>query len=528
MRFLKKERRGRRNAARPDLSTGQLAGDWDGPEFMDAPEPIGERLPPWGPRRRFAGRYGAVTAGVGFSGPTTQLCGLFPFVVGSGSPQHGVPLGHHLSEQETVYYSPFEWVRRGLTTNPGAFVIGAPGVGKSALNKRLIVGLAAQGVRPLILGDVKPDYPGVIEAIGGQVLTLGRGHDTLNPLDPGPIHEAARRLNKAGKHKAAAGLMEEAHARRLALLVALCSIGRNGGNVTPAEQVILAAALQHSEDIGRQLSLHSLVDLLRDPPAEVMRDAVAGDHLPVVQTLGLMVTGPLRGVFSAETSTAIDLDAPGVELDLSPLSMGGDPTAIAAGMLAVWGHSLGMVDASLALAEHGLEPGREYFAIMDELWRSLRGSELLVDKIDALTRVNRARGMAQMMSTHSLRDLASLESAAAKAKALGFVERSATVFVGAVPPGEADALADVLGLSRKEKELVSSWMGNGSWDGTSAHPGRGKFLVKTVGRFGIPIQVDLTPAEMVLYDTDYHAASVADVDDGLYRIAKPLLAGAVA
>jgi len=173
-------------------------------------------------------------------------------------------------------------------------------------------------------------------------------------------------------------------------------------------------------------------------------------------------------------------------------------------MLAVWGHSLGMVDASLALAEHGLEPWREYLAVMDELWRSLRGSELLVDQIDALTRVNRARGMAQIMSTHSLRDLESLDSAAARAKALGFVERSGTVIIGAVPPNEAEALADVVGLSRRERSLITSWMGNGSWSGTGKHPGRGKFLIKTVGRFGLPIDVALTDAELALYDTDYH------------------------
>jgi len=275
-----KKRLGRRNAALPDLDTGYLDGDWAGPEYLPALDEVGELAPLWGYRRRFAGRYGAVLPGVGFSGPTTQICGLNPFVVGSGSPQHGIPMGYHQAERETVCFSPFEWVKVGLVNNPGVFVIGAPGVGKSAVNKRLLVGLSAQGVRPLILGDVKPDYPDVISAIGGQVLTLGRGHDTLNPLDPGPIAAAAQRLRDAGKTKEADGLSEEAHARRLALLVALCSIGRGGGNVTPAEQVILAAALQYCEDNGRPLSLGSLVELLRDPPAEVMRDALKDENGP--------------------------------------------------------------------------------------------------------------------------------------------------------------------------------------------------------------------------------------------------------
>jgi len=463
------------------------------------PEPLN------GARQRFGGRPGWTATGNAYSGPTTQLCGLFPFVVGGGAPKVGVPMGRHLYSGETVCFSPLDWVRAGLVTNPGVFVIGAPGVGKSGVSKRLLVGLAAFGIRPLILGDVKPDYPGVVAAIGGQVITLGRGHQTLNPLDAGPIAAAANKLAAKGKTAEADGLRREANARRLALLVALCSISRDGGHVAPVEQVILAAALEYCEDNGRKLSLASLVELLRDPPRWVMRDARDGDQLSLLHSLGLMVSGPLQGVFADETSTAVDLDAPAVELDLSPLSRGGDPSAIAAGMLAVWGHSLGLVDASLALAEHGLGPWREYLGVTDELWRSLRGSELLVDQIDALTRVNRARGMAQIMSTHSLRDLQSLESEAAKAKALGFVERSGTIIIGAIPHAEAESLAHVVGLSNREKALVTSWMGNGSWSGRGVHPGRGKFLIKTVGRAGLPISVDLTPTELEMYDTDYRA-----------------------
>ena len=47
---------------------------------------------------------------------------------------------------------------------------------------------------PLVLGDLKPDYVDLIEALGGQVIELGRGRGHLNVLDPGEATAAADRL----------------------------------------------------------------------------------------------------------------------------------------------------------------------------------------------------------------------------------------------------------------------------------------------------------------------------------------------
>ena len=66
------------------------------------------------------------------------------------------------------------------------FVLGQPGTGKSALVKRLVTGSVACGTRALILGDTKPDYTPLIHHLGGQVIQVGRGLDTINPLDAGP------------------------------------------------------------------------------------------------------------------------------------------------------------------------------------------------------------------------------------------------------------------------------------------------------------------------------------------------------
>jgi len=120
-------------------------------------------LPPaWGWPILDGGRAVYATAGPEFQGTTTQLCGLFPFVAGSGTPAVGTPVGRHQLWGEVVCLDPLAWLRAGLVTNPGMLVLGQPRTGKSALVKRLVTGAVACGTRVLILGDTKPDYTPLI------------------------------------------------------------------------------------------------------------------------------------------------------------------------------------------------------------------------------------------------------------------------------------------------------------------------------------------------------------------------------
>ena len=98
----------------------------------------------------------------------------------------------------------------GLVTNPGMFVLGQPGTGKSTLVKRLVTGAVATGGIALILGDTKPDYTLLTEHLGGQVIRIGRGLDRINPLDTGPLGQALRRMpgqtpTRCGGRSAAGG-----------------------------------------------------------------------------------------------------------------------------------------------------------------------------------------------------------------------------------------------------------------------------------------------------------------------------------
>ena len=131
------------------------------------------------------GRAANVSAGTRYAGTTSQLCGLFPFAVASGATLTGVPLGRSLHTAEPVGLDPAHWLRTGLISNTGVWVQGQPGIGKSSITKRLVVGLVGFGLRALIPGDIKGEYTPLITALGGTVWRLGRGHHTLNPLDPG-------------------------------------------------------------------------------------------------------------------------------------------------------------------------------------------------------------------------------------------------------------------------------------------------------------------------------------------------------
>src|SRR5580692_5824464 len=199
----------------------------------------GEPLAPaWGWKIPDGGRAAHVAAGPEYQGTTMQLCGLYPFVAGSGTPAAGTPVGRHQLWGEVVCLDPLAWLRAGLVTNPGMFILGQPGTGKSTLVKRLVTGAVAAGTVALILGDTKPDYAMLTRHLDGQVIRIGRGLDRINPLDAGPLGQALRRMTGPD----ADALRWEVRSRRLSLLMALCTLVREA-RISNAEEVVLGRAI---------------------------------------------------------------------------------------------------------------------------------------------------------------------------------------------------------------------------------------------------------------------------------------------
>jgi hypothetical protein len=475
------------------------------PRVRRAPA-AGPLAPAWGWKIPDGGRAVNVTAGAEYQATTTQLCGLFPFTAGSGTPAAGTPVGRHLLWGEVVCLDPLAWLRAGLVTNPGVFVLGQPGTGKSALVKRLVTGAVASGVKTLILGDTKPDYTLLTRHLGGQVIRIGRGLDKINPLDAGPLGTALAQMSG----EAAAQLRWEVRSRRLSLLMALATLIREA-RLTNAEEVVLGRAVDLLDERGSGHAQPTVTDVLSvvETGPDTLRSAARADDparyarqvQDLVFTLDLLCSGSLAGVFDGTTSHPIDLDAPAVSVDISAVKAAGDKLLTAA-MLCTWSYGFGCVDAASALAALGAAPPRSYLGVMDELWRALRGAPGLVEHADSLTRLNRARGMAHIMITHSLADLDALASEEDRARARGFMDRSAITVLAGLPPRELARVAEITPLTGPERALVASWSAPESYQPGARHPGRGKYLIKTGERLGIPVQLSLVGPELELYDTD--------------------------
>jgi hypothetical protein len=490
-----------------------------------------------------------VTAADEWRGTSVQVCGLWPFVGGSGTPILGVPIGVHTDTGAPFGADPISWFMHGMINNPSMFVLGLPHYGKSTLVRHIVLGLAGRSINPLILGDLKPDYVDLIEALGGQVISLGPGRGHLNVLDPGEATGAAARLHAAATmHRAeaekapdrdtairllgrageaerlAAQLMGDAHNRRLNMLTALITIVRNAKPSAHEESLIDRAlhlldgrpAHQGTDGAraGRAPLIGDLIEVIKAAPPELRDIALdrgdMGRYLDATDALrqslySLDGSGRFGDMFSKPTDAPMDLAKP-VVFDLSGIS-DTQRDIQAAALLACWSTGFATVQAAHALADAGLEPRRNYFVVMDELWRALRSGEGMVDRVDSLTRLNRTEGVGQAMITHTMSDLEALPTEAERMKARGFVERSGMVVAGALPSGEMEKLGRAVALSRAEQARLTSWADPGSWTDVGGNrrrvrPGLGKFLFKVGGRPGIPVALKLTSVEESLHDTN--------------------------
>lgn len=447
-------------------------------------------------------------------GTTVQVCGLWPFAVGAGSPISGVPLGLHLDTGATVCGDPISWFQAGIINNPSIFVLGLPGLGKSTLVRRMCVGGEGMGFLPLVLGDLKPDYVDMVYALQGQVITLGRGRGHLNILDPGGAIAAAQRLRESGHEKEASQVLADAHGRRSTMVSALLTILRKQAPSDVEESIIDAALRVLDAEFDGVPVLRDLLAVIKRAPQSLRDVAVDRGDMAEYQRItraleasliSLSQGGRLGEIFAEQTDVAMQHDKP-VVYDVSSIDES-DTDLQAAVLLACWSQGFGTVNVASALADAGLEPRRHYLVVMDELWRALRVGKGIVDRVDSLTRLNRQRGVGLAMITHTMSDLLALPSEEDRMKARGFVERSGMVAAGGLPRAEMRMLTETVPLSRAEQSLIVSWQNPPGWSPDQEPPGRGKFLLKVGGHPGIPAHVELTAEEAHINDTNkaWHA-----------------------
>ena len=455
------------------------------------------------------GRVGYVESPTEYFGTSRQVCGLWPFAAGTGAPTTGVPIGTHLRTGAWVCGDPLSYfTRANLIRVPSAFLFGQPSLGKSTLGRRWLLGAEWCGYKPWVLGDLKPDYVDLITAMGGQVITVGRGLAGINPLSGGDLAAILPRIaHLPDLHRK---IQQKVHGRQLAMMRLLISLSRHRP-VHGDESTLLSAAIRTLDEqhwaLGSAPLVGHLIKMLEDGPRPLRVAILADDNVPYYREIsdGLrralagLLEGQLGDVFGKDTTVSFDVHAPAVDVNISSID-GSDVELEAAVLTATWNEGFAAAEAAHVLADAGLGPHHNFYLTMDELWRAMRGDGEIVDIINDLLRTDRQKGMGELFISHSMGDLDQLATAEARAKARGFVERVGMIGCFGLPQVEFGRLADVVDFSRVERGEVVSWAAPPSLDTATgrmaAPPGRGRVLLKMGNRPGVPILVKLTNAEL--------------------------------
>ncbi|AEF43108.1 ATP-binding protein [Hoyosella subflava] len=492
------------------------------------------------------GRQATVVPPVEYRGTTVQAAGLYPWSVGADSPILGTPLGHHLATGAPVCFDPLNAWKLKAMTAPSCFIIALNGFGKSTLLRRITLGDIAAGVRVIWPGDVKPDGKVLSERVGGEVLPVGYGIGSINPLAPGPIGEALVKLRES-----LPTLPDEARterelrirqtefalaARQLNVVAGLLEIVRHRP-LEDYEQTLLASAIRllytpaadggHGFGPDRPAIVSDLIELVNNGHEELLADAVAdtaeeyrSQVKPLLRSLRALVKGRFGEVFNGTDTVHLNVDRPSICLDMSSIPPG-DETMRAAALLAGWSEAFATIEAAHVIADSGLGPNLAFHVVLDELWQVIKVGPMMVGRIDAVQRLQRVYGVAITAVTHSIAEME-------EAGALGFVERSRARIIGPVPRGEVERLAKVLSFSEREKDMVIGWSdeadqnrlvdqkaakrqkrandGGGEEVPKITAAGTGHFLLKLGEgrRPGIPFRTWMTPSERAsgIHDTD--------------------------
>lgn len=482
--------------------------------------PTSLKLASKGFKGRGGGAMNTVVPLLEYQATTAHACGINPWVIGAASPQIGVPVGVHVETGEAACWDVLSWFAEGLIANPSAFVLSLPGLGKSTLIRKAVIGAVAYNQIPIIAADIKGEYVRAVQLLGGQVVKLGHGYGHINPLDAGALGKALRALldnrdmlREMGKEEEIAKTEAMIHSRQINMVAALLELNRKD-RLHDYEVSAISVGLRELRESGgfsfeNPPLLGDLLDLIGEG-SDGLRTAVWADSIEeyratvrrLCQSLVALLDGSLGAIFASHTTTELDLSFPAICIDVSGLERS-DQHLKAAVMLACWSDAFGTMEAAHLLADCGLGKQRYFLAVLDELWQVLgAGAAGMVNRIDELTRLNRSDGTGLLQITHTGRDLESLPSEVDVKIAKGFIERSGMVIAGGLPQGELDRLADVLPFSEAEASQITSWsrgapLRRKKRGKRQAPVGRGKFMMKISkdNAPGIPIQTILTEIE---------------------------------
>lgn len=487
-------------------------------EMMQNRERLSTR---WRGRKREGGGFAAdVTPFPMFRATTKQTGGINPLPHGNNVPRSGAPMGEHYDTGEKIACDPLSWFRKGMIQNPSIAFMSSPAAGKSTAMRVMMRGLAAHGVKNIVVADIKREYADQIEADGGNVIPVAPGRGTLNVLDPGNIHAAlamvdAQLGDSAKGRKYRRILLSDMHTRRKDLVSALISVSR-GSDLTTLEGTVVGLALKNLYETqpDRIPILSDLADAIaNNPTPKMMRVANAGEDMDryqarvdalLVDLSAICESEDMGDMFNGQTSVETadgqktsELDySNGLAFDLSGIR-GGQTKLLAAAYLTTWIVSFGMIETSHTLADAGLQDREQFVAWMDEFWQALAASKGIVDRTNRVGRTNRTDGVAQVYAIHTLDDFETLPDEEDRRKARGILRRCGMQMFGGLPGPEIDKIHDhVTKLSRAEYAQLEEWNNPAFEEEDGWIPGRGCFMAKRAGLHGILFRVGLTDTEI--------------------------------
>lgn len=355
---------------------------------------------------------------------TAHLQAAYPFVAEGGLGGNGPYIGQDLFGGSFTYDA-FELYAQGVITSPNAIIVGQLGRGKSALVKSLALRELVFGRRVVVM-DPKGEYAPLAAACGTTVIRLTPGGKTkLNPLDRRIAQEDQLRLLNA---------------------ISTAALDRS---LKPQERTAIERALTAAKPSRGDATIPRVVDHLLHP-TESSAQLVAADAVTLTEwgrevafELRRLVSGDLRGMFDATTSSSVDLDGSLVVLDLSAV-YDSDALGILMTCAAAWLHGLLARDAS-----------RKTIFVLDEAWAIL--SHLgIATWLQSSFKLARGRGLQNIAVMHRFSDLTATGAAGTHQErvARGLLSDAETRVVYAQSHAEVRLTKDLLGLTDTEAELL--------------------------------------------------------------------------